>query len=207
MMADLEPLLQRAQNGDRKAITQLLECYREQLHRMITRRLDKRLAARIDASDIVQETLLVAAINLTQFAHQRPMPFYRWLRRLALQRMIDFERRHLRAQRRSVTREQWGHPNDNSSKQELVLQLISRVPDPHVAAVDAERVLALSRALDTLEHSQREILLLHYVEDLTLAEAAELLQITPDAARMRHFRALRSLRENLEVSPHSEHLP
>lgn len=193
-----EPLLQRAALGDEAAMTELLGGYRDQLRKMVTSRLDTRLVARVDPSDVVQETLVVAAGNLPQYAREQPMPFYSWLRRLAMQRLIDLQRRHLHAQRRSVLREECQPPLNDSTVHELARYLLARVPGPHSAAVAAERDAGLRRALDGLEEPQREVLLLHYVEDLSLAEAAAVLQITADAARMRHFRALKRLRELFE---------
>jgi RNA polymerase sigma-70 factor (ECF subfamily) len=189
-----EQLLKRAVEGDPAAVTQLLSGYRDRLRKMVTSRLDNRLVARVDPSDVVQETLIVAAGNLPGYAAEQPMPFYPWLRRLALQRLIDLQRRHLYSERRSVLREERPPPND-STVHELARYLLAQVPGPHSEAVAAEREASLRRALDSLEETQREVLLLHYVEDLSLAEAAEVLQITADAARMRHFRALKQLRE------------
>jgi len=154
---------------------------------------------RVDPSDVVQETLIVAADNLPGYGRDRPMPFYPWLCRLALQRLIDLQRKHLLARRRSVLREGFRQQLNESSVHELARHLLARVPGPQSAAMAAERNAGLQRALASLEETQREVLLLHYVEDLSLAEVAQVLQITPDAARMRHFRALKQLRSLLDA--------
>jgi len=180
-------------------VNELLGAYRERLRRMVSSRLDTRLAARVDPSDIVQETLVVAASSLPGYMRDQPMPFYCWLRRLALQRLVDLQRRHLGAQGRSVLREVPQLPVNDSTVHDLVRHLLADAPGPHSAAVVAEQELRLRRALDSLEETQREVLLLHYIENLTLAEAAEVLGITADAARMRHFRAIQQLRERLET--------
>ncbi len=191
-------LLLRAAEGDDAAVNALLAGYRERLRRMVSSRIDTRLAARVDPSDIVQETLLVAATNLPGYVRDQPMPFYPWLRRLALQRLVDLQRRHLGAQGRTVFREVPHLPVNDSTVHDLARHLLAEAPGPHSAAVAAEQEGRLRRALDALEETQREVLLLHYVEALTLAEAAEVLQITAQAARMRHLRAIKRLRELLE---------
>lgn len=196
-----ERLLERVVEGDQAAATELLSAYRDRLRKMVTSRLDTRLVARLDPSDVVQEALIVAAGNLPSYAREPPMPFYPWLRRLALQRLIDLQRKHLHAQRRSVLREENQPPLNDSTVHELARYLLAQVPGPQSAAVAAEREAGLRRALDSLEEPQREVLLLHYVEDLSLAEAAQVLQITADAARMRHFRALKQLRQTLDAQP------
>jgi RNA polymerase sigma-70 factor (ECF subfamily) len=68
--------------------------------------LDRRLAARIDPSDVVQEALADADRELAEYLGSRSMPFYAWLRRFAWDRLVEVHRRHVSAGRRSVDREQ-----------------------------------------------------------------------------------------------------
>src|SRR5262245_5167631 len=105
---DTEELLRRSQAGDRHARGALLQRHRKRLKRMVSLRLDRRLAARLDPSDLVQEALAEADRRLDDYARDRPVPFYPWLRQLAWDRLADAHRRHLRAGRRSVTREDAG---------------------------------------------------------------------------------------------------
>src|SRR5581483_1087971 len=81
---DTEQLLEAVSRGDTKARGQLLERHRPKLRRMVTIRLDRRLAARVDPSDLVQESLIETAARLDDYVHDRPLPFYPWLRRFAL---------------------------------------------------------------------------------------------------------------------------
>src|SRR5690349_13893335 len=98
---DTNQLLCRASSGDAAAREQLLARHREKLKRMVAVRLDRHLAARVDPSDVVQETLTDAARRLDDYLARRPMPYYPWLRRLALDRIDKAHRRH-RARRRTV---------------------------------------------------------------------------------------------------------
>ncbi len=116
--ADL--LLERAGGGDVAAREKLLVHYQERLLQMVRLRMDRRLAARVDPSDIVQETLIEAVQKLSDYLRRRPLPFYPWLRQLAWERLVDLHRRHVRAQKRSVRREErQSPPLPNSSAQEL----------------------------------------------------------------------------------------
>src|SRR4051812_46191638 len=90
---DTEELLDRAGQGDGEARQRLLARHRHRLRQMITVRLDRRLAARIDPSDIVQEALADAARGLDDYLRDRPVPFYPWLRRLAWERLVGGKRR------------------------------------------------------------------------------------------------------------------
>src|SRR6516225_12117126 len=105
---DTDQLLEKACQGDDPARQQLLARHRRRLHRMVAAHLDRRLAARVDPSDVVQEALDDAARKLDGYLRQRPLPFYPWLRRLAWERLVKLHRRHLRAHRRSVGREEPG---------------------------------------------------------------------------------------------------
>jgi len=77
---DTEVLLARAAAGDRAARDGLLERFRPRLRQLVGLRLDRRLAARLDPSDVVQESLAEAAAKLDAYLRTRPLPFYPWLR-------------------------------------------------------------------------------------------------------------------------------
>src|SRR5690348_12164018 len=96
--SEAEQLLAKAGRGDPGARQELLVHYQERLRQMIRLRMDHRLAARVDPSDIVQETMLEAVQKLSDYLRRRPLPFYPWLRQLAWERLIDLHRRHVRAQ-------------------------------------------------------------------------------------------------------------
>jgi RNA polymerase sigma-70 factor, ECF subfamily len=69
-------LLARAAAADRSARDQLLTRHRTQLRRMVALRLDPRLAARLDPSDVVQDALAAADRRLDDFLRYRPLPFW-----------------------------------------------------------------------------------------------------------------------------------
>ena len=87
-------LLDKARNGDADAVDGLLAAHREPLRRMIGLRLDPALAARLDASDVVQDVLLEAHRRLSDYLRNPMMPFQLWLRHIAKDHLIDAHRRH-----------------------------------------------------------------------------------------------------------------
>jgi len=196
---DTEHLLDAAACGDDLARGQLLERHRPRLRRMIAFRLDRRLAARVDPSDVVQETLAEAAAKLDDYLRQRPLPFYPWLRRLAQEQLADVCRRHLRAGRRSVTREEpAGLPDE--SVLELAERLLDAGSGPSARLRRVERQALVRQALDRLPEGDREVLVLRYLEQLSTAEAAAVLEIGESAVKMRLLRALQRLRDVLKQS-------
>src|SRR5262249_43752058 len=121
---DTDELLARSAAGDRDARGALLQRHRDRLRRMVAVRLDSRLLARVDPSDLVQEALAEAERRLDDYLLRRPLPFYPWLRRLAEERLIDEYRRHVGAGRRSVTREDEALGLSDASAQALAERLL-----------------------------------------------------------------------------------
>jgi RNA polymerase sigma-70 factor (ECF subfamily) len=194
-----EDLLARARNGDADAVERLLTTQREPLRRMIGARLDPALAARVDASDVVQDVLLEAHRRLNDYLQNPVMPFHLWLRHIAKDHVIDAHRRHRQAQRRSTDREQPIAPGvlgDHSSF-ELAGQVLDQEPTPASAAVRHELQARLQDAIAALEDDDREVILMRHAEQLSNQEVASLLGLTEAAASMRYLRAVRRLRATL----------
>ena len=194
---DTEQLLDAAGRGDGSARGRLLERHRPRLRQMVAVRLDRRVAARVDPSDVVQEALANAARGLDAYLRERPLPFYPWLRRLAWLRLTDAHRRHLHAGRRSVGREEPPALPDESV-QELAGRLNAPGTGPSAALSRRERAARVRAALDRLPERDREILVLRYLEDLSTAEAAAVLGCSEGAAKVRLLRAVRRLRDLLD---------
>src|SRR4030081_2422624 len=95
-----QEMLDQVRRGEAGAIDRLLAQHREPVRRMIDLRLDPAIAARVDASDVVQEVLLEASRRLDKSLREPAMPFHLWLRHIAKDHIIDAHRRHRQAQRR-----------------------------------------------------------------------------------------------------------
>lgn len=197
-----EDWLARAAEGDRAARTKLLELHRARLRRMVAVRLDRRLLQRIDPSDIIQETLILADRRLDEYLREQPIPFYPWLRQLAWDQLVTALRRHVLAGRRSRSREEAIVPAlSDESVAELATCLVDHSADPFRKLLKAEAHSRLHLALAQLAEPDREILVLRHLEQLSSTEAAAVLNIGESAAKMRHLRALQRLRELLGHEP------
>jgi RNA polymerase sigma-70 factor (ECF subfamily) len=192
---DTEQLLDRMARGDAGARQQLLARHRARLRKMVALHLDRRLAARVDPSDVVQEALADADGKLSDYARRRPLPFYPWLRQIAWDRLIELHRRHVRAGKRSVTRED---PDVLRLPDESAARLAARLAD--LGSSPSERVLRqelrdrVRQALGRLSAGDREVLVLRHLEQLSTAEAAAVLGIGERAFKSRQLRALQRLR-------------
>jgi RNA polymerase sigma-70 factor (ECF subfamily) len=190
-LPDTDELLRRVDIGDDSARQHLLTRHRDRLRRMVAVRLDPRVAARVDPSDVVQEALLDAAGRLSDYARTRPVPFYPWLRRLAWEHLVKLHEKHLYARKRTVKREAPGGldlPDDSA------LQLAERIassgtgPSRHMLRAELQK--RVRDALGKLSSTDREVLVLRYLEQLPTAEIAAVLGLGESAVKMRHRRAL-----------------
>jgi RNA polymerase sigma-70 factor (ECF subfamily) len=202
---DTEELIRRASHGDPAARQQLLARHRDRLRRMVAVRLDPRLAARVDPSDIVQEAMLDAAQKLSEYLQQRPVPFYPWLRRLAWEHLLKLQRQHLRTRKRSVLREEsldWPLPEESALQ--LAQQLVASGTSPSRRLLREELRQRVRLALARLPQLDREVLVLRYLEQLPTNEIAAILEINEGVVKMRHRRALDRLCRLLGTDPEGD---
>jgi len=200
---ETQDLLKEVEAGDAEAVNRLMDRYRGSLRRVIGMRMDRALANRVDASDVVQDVLFEASRRLADYLNDPKMPFHLWLRQLAKDRVIDMHRRHRVAQRRSVDREQplaVGEFGDRSS-----LDLAAQLNDPQLTPAAENIRRELSRrflmALEEMNDDDREIIIMRHYEHLCNVDVAEALGVSQAAAGMRYLRALRRLRTILGESP------
>jgi RNA polymerase sigma-70 factor (ECF subfamily) len=192
---ETEELLRLAENGDDGAIRRLFERHRGRLRRMVVARLDRRVAARLDPSDVVQEALGEASGRLAGFLHDRPVPYYSWLRKLTLQHLAWSHRFHLGSRKRSAARDKdLGTRPCATSPQMAVDRLKASGTSPSQHAVRDEECERVRAVLQQLDCPDRKLLELRYLEQLALAEIADRLGIGLSAVKMRHLRALKRFR-------------
>lgn len=191
---EIRNLLQRARQGDPSACDGLFARHRDQLRLTVSLRLDGRIAARCDPSDVVQEVCLEAARRLGEYLLRQDVPFHLWLRGLAREKVIQLHRRH-RADKRAVGRELPALPADSSAH--FVHGLLGREPSPSQALVAAEVAECLRLALSQLDDESRDLILWRHFEQLSNRETAVLLNINEAAASQRYVRALERLRGKL----------
>jgi RNA polymerase sigma-70 factor (ECF subfamily) len=197
-LSDTDQLVQRAQSGDRFAQQALLVRHRERLKRMVASLLDPRLAPRIDASDIVQDALTIAHDRLPAYLRSPPVAFYPWLRAIAKEIVIDVHRKHIRAQRRSVVKEdRLDIPPNDFSASHIADRLASRELTPSRDFSRQEMTQRVKRSLDLMPPADRELLTMRFVEQLSVPEIAVVLEISENAARARVRRAIERLGRTL----------
>jgi RNA polymerase sigma-70 factor (ECF subfamily) len=102
---EVADLLRRAAVGDSASLGELLDRRRERLRRLVALRLDPRVSARLDASDVLQDVCLEATNRLADYLRNPTVPFFLWLRLLTGQKVSYLHRLHLGAEMRAAGRE------------------------------------------------------------------------------------------------------
>src|SRR5271165_3619100 len=92
---DLTNLIHRLRVGDRRALAVLFDRYRDRLRRMVELRIDPRLRARLDASDVLQEAYLELAGDLDAYRADPQLQPLLWMRLHVGRRLTTLHRRHL----------------------------------------------------------------------------------------------------------------
>jgi RNA polymerase sigma factor (sigma-70 family) len=171
--------------GDAEAFRELMERHQDSVYRIALRCT----ACTEPAMDITQEAFLRAFANLRKL--KDPAYFYGWLRQIALNLCTDW----LRARN--------GHPRSLDTLREQGFDVGVASSQPRVSSVEhavhsrtvKEIVL---KAMEQLAPNDQEILLLRYFEGLSLNQISASLSLTPNAAKVRLFRAREALRPMLQ---------
>jgi RNA polymerase sigma-70 factor (ECF subfamily) len=189
METRIETLAGQAKDGSRTAFDQLLEIYRGRLERLIRSRLGEALKRRLDAEDILQDTLLRAFCSIGRLEWRGEEAFFSWLGTLAEHVIASA------AERKSPPaplRNPWDVP-------------ASRVA-PSRALRREERFERLRDSLAALPPDHREVILLARIERLSFQEIGERMGRSSEAAKMLLARALKGLKRGFGHTE-SLHLP
>jgi len=193
---DESQILEHARAGQIEGVGQLLESYWPRLARMIAVRMDPRIKRRVDASDILQATFVDVTRRLATYFEREDIPFFVWVRFLALQKLTEYHRRHLGTAARDAGAEASGvfSAGPMASSIRMAQVLADSGPTPSGVAILAEQRAQLEDALADMAEADREVLALRHFEKLSNVEAAQILGITESGASRRHMRALERLR-------------
>ena len=189
-------LLDQARRGDRDALGRLLAGQRAGLHRLAEGQLEGRIAVRVDASDVLQQTFLEAYRCFPQFAGRDVREFGAWLRGILDHKVAGAIRDHTLLQKRDLGRERSMDDSRGGGptwKQDLDANLTS----PSQKAIRGEEAERMSDALAALPKDQREAVRLRHLEGWALADIARHFGRTPTATAGLIKRGMKALRHHL----------
>lgn len=170
-----------------------IDRYRSYLLLLARIQLDGRAAAKVDASDIVQQTLLEAHAKQNQFTGDDDA-LAAWLRRALVNNLRD-TMRALRRGKRDIRREASLDAQIDQSSLRLGGLIPAHQSSPSQQAVRSEALLRLATALEQLPEPQREAIVLHHLHGWPVVEVAAHLSKSDASVAGLLFRGLRKLRE------------
>jgi RNA polymerase sigma-70 factor (ECF subfamily) len=193
--ASIADLLLRARDGDGEALGALLDRYRAYLRILAQRKLEGAVQARVDVSDVVQQTYLEAHRDFAAFQGGEEAELIGWLRRILEHNAAHTLERHLFTQKRTMDREK---SLDDSYGRGA--PLAGRVPadqtSPSRRAMLGEAAARLAVAIELLPEDQREAIRLRHLEGWTLDQLADHFGRSESAVAGLLKRGLRGLRNH-----------
>jgi RNA polymerase sigma-70 factor (ECF subfamily) len=194
----LAPLLERARSGDRDAQNELFERCRAYISLVARAQVGSWLQAKVDHSDLVQQTLLEAHRGLDQFRGTTDGEWLAWLKRIVHHNAADYVRRYGMAQRRRAGREVSLNAPRNDDSSGPSRDPSDHGPTPSQIVLRSEEHMAISRAVSQLPPDYQEVIILRNLERLPFDEIAERMGRSRPAVQMLWMRALKKLHESLE---------
>jgi RNA polymerase sigma-70 factor (ECF subfamily) len=189
-----EQLIRDAQAGDRQALGQLLQQWRPYLRQLAQRQLDSCLAARVDPSDVIQQTCLDAMHAAGDFRGSGLEELRAWLRGILEHNVADLVRRHVVAQKRTARREQpLGGVSEHAS--DGWQGPAAEQSSPSGRAIRDEVAARLADQIAALPPDQRDAIRLRYLEGRSLKEMARYFERSETAVAGLLKRGLQSLRQ------------
>lgn len=191
-MADLEApplerdadMLKRLHDGDRTAMAELYDRYFDRVYSLVFNQVDRN---RDVAEDIVQETFLAALKSAKGFKGRSSA--YTWLCSIAYHKVADHYRRQSRERKRMVS----GVDVDTID----VSENPGRQPQPDSLIESAETRQVVNEALSKLPWDYRQVLILKYVEELSVQEISQIMDRSPKSIEGLLTRSRRALQTQL----------
>ncbi|HJU01541.1 MAG TPA: sigma-70 family RNA polymerase sigma factor [Actinomycetes bacterium] len=187
---DVETLVRDARAGDRHALGQLYDTYRDRVARFAT----GRLGDPEKAEDVTSETFEAVCRNLGSY--RAGTDFEAWLFTIAHRRVADHFRRRYRRREVALDEVMPGDARSGGARAGAV----PAVAGPEEALLAAERRAEVAGAFRRLRPDQQEVLALRVLGGLSAVQVGEVLGKSEGAVRVAQHRALQSLRTAMGVT-------
>ncbi len=171
-------IIERAIKGEASAFGLLYDKYQPQIYRFIY----LKVSHREEAEDLTHQVFLKSWQNITEYSFQG-FPFSSWLYSVARHQIIDYYR---------------------TKKINITLENISelKIENPAPGVIDSNLdIEKIKKAINQLKDEQQNVIILRFIEDLSLQEVASILNKTEGAVKLLQHRAIKNLRKTLNPKP------
>lgn len=187
-------LILQAKEGDEQSRDELLECCRNYVNVIARTNVETWMRAKVDASDLVQQTMLEAYQGFQDFEGTSEAEWLGWLKQILAHNTHDFIRK-FRAAKRDVKREVRMQPSPGESSPGIDLSAQLQTPSQFI--IQNEREIELADAIARLSEDYQEVIQLRNLQRLPFDEVAERMGRSRGAVQMLWARALKELQETL----------
>ena len=192
----LKELIERARAGDRAALDEIFIQYERYLRIVIGSSMGPALRREYDASDVLQETLLIAATRFAKFHGSDERELLTWLRTLASRKLIDLARRTKRLKRAPADQISLDEPQSGRGER-LAEQVPGDLTSPSHAAARREMAVKLADALGQIDATEAQVIWLHHVDGMSFEAIGDRIGVGRNGVRGIWIRGLRNLRRIL----------
>jgi RNA polymerase sigma-70 factor (ECF subfamily) len=191
-------LLNRARAGDEAARDELFQKCRNYVAIVARAQVEDWMRAKVDASDLVQQTLLEAHVGFKNFQGSTEAEWLAWLRRILTHNAADFVRQFKgRSKRRSQQEVPLQMPAGGALS-DCFLDPPDPGDSPSQLVLQHERELEVAEAITQLAPDYQEVIMLRNLQRLSFNDVADRMGRSRPATQMLWLRALRKLKEILD---------
>jgi RNA polymerase sigma-70 factor (ECF subfamily) len=192
-------LLTRARDGDAGARDRLFEKCRSYVGLVARAQVESWMNAKVDASDLVQQTLLEVHRGLDRFRGQTEAEWLAWLRMILKNNAADFVRRYRGTAKRQARREISMRVAAPDASDEFLRDPADPGESPSQVVMRREQEIELADAISQLAEDYQEVIMLRNLQRLPFDEVARRMGRSRPATQMLWMRALRKLQETLQA--------
>lgn len=178
-------LAKLARAGDRAAFAELVELYKDKIYHLAYRMLHNRH----EAEEIVQETFLRVFTNLERY--DETQKFSTWIYRIGTNLCID----RLRKRKPSYSLDSEMNEGEGTDWYSL---LPSQEDTPDEQLLLSETQTQIRESIETLPEKYKAVVILRYLQDLSLQEISDVLSMPVTTIKTRLHRGREFLRKKLE---------
>jgi RNA polymerase sigma-70 factor (ECF subfamily) len=182
-----------AREGDESAKNRLFAAGRSFAAIIARAQLHRRLATKVDPSDLVQQSLLEAHRGFEDFQGQTPHDWLAWLKQIVTRNVLDADKHYRGAACRDLRREQ-PQKAIGDSEGTVAWAPVDPAPTPSQFLSSCELSLRLAEAIEGLPNDYRQVILLRNVERLSFGQVALEMDRSHGACQMLWVRAVDQLR-------------